>query len=279
MAILDVACVQMRSGKDVAANVEAVTTLIRSAAADGARLVATPEMTSLLDRAHGAVLAKSVSEEQDKAVAAFRGLASELNISLLIGSVPVRAAGDRCFNRSLLIDADGRVAARYDKIHMFDVQLNAGNIYRESDSFAPGERAVLGRLGETTIGLTICYDVRFPHLYRELAKAGASVIAVPAAFTRITGEAHWHVLLRARAIETGAFILAPAQGGRHEDGRETYGHSLVVDPWGEVIAEATGAEPGIIHARLDLDEVVAARARIPALLHDRPYAFGTETGS
>ncbi len=272
MSVLEVACVQMRSGTEIAANVEAASRLIREAAAGGARLIATPEMTTLLDRAPGAVFEKAQDEETDSGVAAFRRLAGELGVALLIGSVPLRAESGRCWNRSLLIGPDGAILARYDKIHMFDVQLNAGNVYRESDGFEPGDHAAVARITDAVVGLTVCYDVRFPHLYRELARGGAQIISVPAAFTRITGEAHWHVLLRARAIETGAFVVAPAQGGKHQDGRETYGHSLVVNPWGEIIAEADGTEPGVIHARLDLDEVAAARTRIPALQHDRPYA-------
>lgn len=272
MPSLATACVQMRSGMDVAANVEQATVLIREAAARGARLIATPEMTTLLDRTPGAVFAKSASEADDAALPVFRALAADLGATLLIGSIPVRVRDDMCANRSLLLGPDGSIVARYDKIHMFDVQLSAGNVYRESLSFQPGDRAVLAQVDEAALGLTVCYDLRFPHLFRDLAKAGAQIIAVPAAFTRITGEAHWHVLLRARAIETGAFILAPAQGGRHQDGRETYGHSLIIGPWGDILAEASGADPGVIMATLDLDEVAAARGRIPALSHDRDYA-------
>jgi predicted amidohydrolase len=270
MSRLNVACVQMRSGMEVNANVDAASALIRRAAGEGAELIATPEMTSLLDRKPGAVFAKSTTEAADPALAAFRALAAELKVWLLIGSLPIRADAARCANRSFLIGPDGAVAARYDKIHMFDVQLNAGNIYRESESFAAGGEAVLAATPKVKLGMTVCYDVRFPHLFRDLARSGAEVIAVPAAFTRITGEAHWHVLLRARAIETGSFIIAPAQCGKHADGRETYGHSLIVGPWGEVLAEA-GVEPGVIAASLDLAQVADARRKIPALEHDRPY--------
>lgn len=275
MTTVNVACVQMRSGVHPAANVDAASALIRQAAADGAQLIATPEMTSLLDRKPGAAFAKSTSEDRDVALAAFRALAADLKIWLLIGSLPIRADDikpddNKCVNRSFLISPAGVVVARYDKIHMFDVQLNAGNIYRESDSFASGAEGVVAETPLAKLGMTVCYDVRFPHLYRDLARAGAEIIAVPAAFTRITGEAHWHVLLRARAIETGSFVIAPAQAGKHEDGRETYGHSLIVGPWGEVLAEG-GVEPGIVSASLDLDEVKTARAKIPALTHDRAY--------
>lgn len=272
---LNVACIQMRSGVEVNANVDAASAMIRRAAGEGAELIATPEMTSLLDRKPGAVFAKSTTEAADAALAAFRALAAELKVWLLIGSLPIRADETRCANRSFLIGPEGAVAARYDKIHMFDVQLNAGNIYRESESFAAGDRAVLAATPKAKLGMTVCYDVRFPHLYRDLAKAGAEVIFVPAAFTRITGEAHWHILLRARAIETGSFIVAPAQGGKHADGRETYGHSLIVNPWGEILAEA-GVEPGIVAASLDLAQVAEARRKIPALEHDRAYRGVTQ---
>ena len=267
---LTVACIQMRSGLEVNPNIDAASALIRRAAEEGAELVATPEMTSLIDRKPGAVFAKSTTEAADPALAAFRDLASELNIWLLVGSLPIRVDQERCANRSFLIGPKGAIAARYDKIHMFDVQLNAGNIYRESAGFAAGSEAVVARTPKARVGLTVCYDVRFPQLYRDLARAGAELIFVPAAFTRITGEAHWHILLRARAIEAGSFIIAPAQCGKHADGRETYGHSLIIGPWGEVLAEA-GLEPGIISARLDLKEVEEARAKIPSLTHDRAY--------
>ena len=183
----------------------------------------------------------------------------------------IRAADGKCANRSFLIGPDGAVIAKYDKIHMFDVQLNAGNIYRESDSYAAGNAAILADLPAGRLGMTVCYDVRFPDLFRQLAVSGAKIIAVPAAFTRITGEAHWHILLRSRAIETGCYIIAPAQGGKHQDGRETYGHSLIIDPWGEILAEA-GTEPGVIAATLDLSKVDEVRGKIPSLRHVRPFA-------
>jgi predicted amidohydrolase len=272
MTKLNVACVQMRSGTEVAPNIKAASELIRRAAGEGAELIATPEMTSLLDRAPGSAWAKSTTEAADPALAAFRKLAGELKVWLLAGSIPVRAAEPKCANRSFLIGPDGEISARYDKIHMFDVQLNATNVYRESDSFASGGAAVLAETPKFRLGMTVCYDVRFPHLYRDLARAGAQIIAVPAAFTRITGEAHWHILLRSRAIETGSFVIAPAQGGRHQDGRETYGHSLIIGPWGDILAEG-GTEPGVISATLSLDEVEAARKKIPALQHDRAYTI------
>ena len=270
MPQINVACVQMRSGVDVARNIAAAEILIRQAAEEGAELIATPEMTTLLDRKPGAVWEKSTTEEGDPGLAGFRALAAELNVALLIGSIAIRVADGKCANRSFLIGPDGKITARYDKIHMFDVRLNASNIYRESDSFAAGSEAVIANLPGGQLGMTVCYDVRFPDLYRQLAWGGAKVIAVPAAFTRITGEAHWHVLLRSRAIETGCFIIAPAQGGKHEDGRETYGHSLIIDPWGEILAER-GVEPGVITATLDLEKVDEVRGKIPSLQHVRDF--------
>ena len=270
MSQIKVACVQMRSGTDVAANIADASALIHQAAGQGAELVATPEMTTLLDRKPGAVWDKSTTEDADPGLKAFTVLAKDLKITLLIGSLAVRAQGNKCANRSFLIGPDGQVVARYDKIHMFDVQLNAGNVYRESDSFAAGSEAVIANLPAGPLGMTVCYDVRFPDLYRQLAVGGAKIIAVPAAFTRITGEAHWHILLRSRAIETGCYIIAPAQGGKHQDGRETYGHSLIIDPWGEVLAEA-GIEPGVITATLDLAKVDDVRGKIPSLKHIRDF--------
>jgi predicted amidohydrolase len=214
------------------------------------------------------------SEDADAAVLGLRALAAELGVWLLIGSAIVRssAPGDaRAANRSLLIDPTGAIKARYDKLHVFDVDLANGETYRESASVRPGDAAVVADTPWGGLGLTICYDVRFPHLHRQLAQTGAAMIAVPAAFTRPTGEAHWEILLRARAIETGAFVLAPAQGGTHEDGRQTWGRSLIVGPWGEVIARADHDEPGVLHATLDLSAVDRARTSIPALRHDREF--------
>jgi predicted amidohydrolase len=275
MTQLKVACVTMRSGVEVEPNIQAATKLIREAAAGGAQLIATPEMTSLLDRKAGAVYAKSTDEGADPALAAFRALAEELGVWLLAGSLPIRAEPPKCANRSFLIAPTGEIGARYDKIHMFDVQLNATNIYRESDSFAAGVQGVVAQLPGAKLGMTVCYDVRFPELYRQLARAGAEILAVPAAFTRITGEAHWHILLRARAIETGCFVIAPAQGGKHEDGRETFGHSLIIDPWGAIIAEG-GTEPGVISATLDLTKVAETRGKIPSLSAGMPFGIFTE---
>ena len=269
-AKIKTACVQMRSGVDVAGNIAAASALIREAAGQGAELIATPEMTTLLDRKPGAAWEKSTTEDADPGLKAFCALAAQLEVTLLIGSIAIRVADGKCANRSFLIGPDGKVLARYDKIHMFDVQLNAGNVYRESDSFVAGSEAVIANLPAGQLGMTVCYDVRFPDLYRQLAWGGAKIISVPAAFTRITGEAHWHILLRSRAIETGCFIIAPAQGGKHEDGRETFGHSLIIDPWGEILAEGV-VDPGVISATLDLAKVDEVRGKIPSLKHVRNF--------
>ncbi|RCL88402.1 carbon-nitrogen hydrolase family protein [Hyphomonas sp.] len=274
MSKVRVACVQMRSGVEIAPNIVAASDLIRDAAGQGAQLVTTPEMTNLLDIRPGKARPKIVPEADDQTLGAMRGLAAELGIWMLIGSIAVTLAGeDRLANRSVLIAPDGSVRARYDKIHMFDVEVGDGQSYRESRAYRPGERAVLAETEFGKLGMTICYDVRFPHLYRKLAQAGAGILTIPAAFTRVTGKAHWHVLVRARAIETGSFVIAPAQGGKHEDGRETFGHSLIVSPWGEVLAEKADAEPGVILADLDLDDVAKARRRIPSLGNDQDIRF------
>tara|TARA_R100001244_G_scaffold97274_1_gene72887 strand:- start:417 stop:1247 length:831 start_codon:yes stop_codon:yes gene_type:complete len=274
MSKVRVACVQMRSGVEIAPNIVAASDLIRDAAGQGAQLVATPEMTNLLDIRPGKARPKIAPEADDQTLGAMRGLAAELGIWMLIGSIAVTLAGeDRLANRSVLIAPDGSVRARYDKIHMFDVEVGDGQSYRESRAYRPGERAVLAETEFGKLGMTICYDVRFPHLYRKLAQAGAGILTIPAAFTRVTGKAHWHVLVRARAIETGSFVIAPAQGGKHEDGHETFGHSLIVSPWGEVLAEKADAEPGVILADLDLDAVAKARRRIPSLGNDQDIRF------
>lgn len=266
------ACLQMRSGISVLPNIEIASSQIREAASKGAQLVATPEMTNLLDIRRGVEKERPVVEAEDPSLAAFRSLAGELGIWLLIGSLAIALEDERRkTNRSFLIAPSGDIAARYDKINMFDVTLGDGQTYRESDAYRPGQEAVLARTAIGAIGLTICYDLRFPQLYRALAQSGAEILTCPAAFTRVTGEAHWHALLRARAIETGAYILAPAQGGKHQDGRETYGHALIISPWGEILAEADHADPCVIYADLDLGEVTKARRRIPSLASDRPF--------
>lgn len=272
---LDVALIQTRTPATAAAGLAHVEPLIRQAAAGGAKLILTPEGTNFLEQRRGLRDAALSTEDADVAVLGLRALANELGVWLLIGSVIVRSdtpGDDRAANRSLLVDPTGAVMARYDKLHVFDVDLPGGETYRESASVRPGVGATVAETPWGRLGLSICYDVRFPQLYRALAKAGASMIAVPAAFTRPTGEAHWETLLRARAIETGAFVLAPAQGGTHEDGRRTWGRSTVVGPWGEIVAKLDHDEPGVLHAVLDLRAVETARASVPALRHDRDFA-------
>jgi deaminated glutathione amidase len=265
-----VGLVQMRSGRVPARNLESAAALIREAKSAGADYVLTPEMTNILENSRESLFAAIVPEEKDPSLAAFRTLARELGLYLHIGSLAIEVLPEKAMNRSFLIDPKGEIVARYDKIHMFDVDLAGGESYRESHSYRSGELAVAADLPWGRIGLTICYDLRFPALYRALAEAGASFIAIPAAFTQQTGEAHWHILTRARAIENGCFIFAAAQGGRHEHGRETFGHSIVVDPWGRVIAEG-GSEPGVIMADIDPSLVATVRARIPSLQHGRRF--------
>lgn len=264
------ACVQMCSGIDPARNVEAALALIAQAAKGGAHFIATPEMTTAVDRNGDRLSALLPEGESLEQIDAFSGAAVEHGIWLLIGSIPVRRAGGKLANRSFLFGPDGAVAARYDKIHMFDVSLSDGENWKESRIYEPGGEAVAVQTPLASIGLTICYDLRFPRLYRALAQAGAEVICVPAAFTKQTGRAHWKTLLTARAIECGAFIVAPAQGGLHEDGRETFGHSLVISPWGDILTEARGDEPGVILADIDVRRVQTARRQIPSLSLDAP---------
>ena len=264
------ALVAMRSGVSPAANLDAAVALIKEAAGAGADYVQTPEVTNVMDVRRERLLDTVVAEEKDASLAGFRELARQLGIYVHIGSLAVKVSPERAGNRSFLIDRDGEIVARYTKIHMFDVDLANGESYRESRTFRPGEIAVAADLPWGRLGLTICYDLRFPALYRALAEAGASFLAIPSAFTRQTGEAHWHVLIRARAIENGCFILAAAQGGLHENKRETFGHSLIVDPWGRILAEG-GTEPGIVMATVDPAEVARARARIPSLQHGRRF--------
>ncbi|GLK79474.1 carbon-nitrogen hydrolase family protein [Methylopila turkensis] len=268
-----VACAQMRSGKDVMANVDAAARLIGEAADGGAQYVQTPEMTNILVRSRDELFAQIVPEGACPTLTALQEVARALKVFVHIGSLAVRLDGDRAANRSFVIDPEGEVVARYDKIHMFDVDLANGESWRESQTYRPGESAVGVDLPWGRLGLTICYDVRFPTLHRALAENGAEVLAGPAAFTKQTGEAHWHVLLRSRAIETGSFVIAAAQGGRHEDGRDTYGHSLIVDPWGKILAEIDGAEPGVTLAEIDLSEAAAARRKIPALENGRRFSL------
>ena len=269
-ATFKAAMIQMQSGLTPAANVDAAVKLIGEAKSGGADYVQTPEMTNIMEVSRERLFAAVVDEESDAGLAMFRELARALGIFVHAGSLAIRVSPDKAANRSFLINPRGEVVGRYDKIHMFDVDLANGESYRESRNYRAGEIAVVNDLPWGRLGLTVCYDLRFPALYRALAEAGASFLAIPSAFTQQTGEAHWHVLNRARAIENGAFVLAAAQGGRHENGRETFGHSLVVDPWGRILAEG-GSEPGVILARIDAAEVSAARAKIPSLQHGRRF--------
>jgi predicted amidohydrolase len=267
---LKVGLVQMRSGVDPQANLATALAAIEEAARAGAAYVLTPEMTNIMEIERDRLFATIADEELDPTLAAMRQAARKLSIYIHIGSLAVKASPEKAANRSFLIDRGGDVVARYDKIHMFDVDLANGESYRESRNYRAGELAVVADLPWGRLGVTVCYDLRFPALYRALAEAGASFLSIPAAFTRQTGEAHWHVLLRARAIENGCFVFAAAQGGKHENGRETFGHSLVVDPWGKILAEG-GTEPGVILADVDPAQVTAARSRIPSLLHGRRF--------
>jgi len=265
-----VGLVQMRSGVDPRVNLATALSAIEEAACAGAAYVLTPEMTNIMEVKRDRLFAAIAEEETDPTLAALRDAARKHAIYVHIGSLAVKASPDKAANRSFLIDRRGEVIARYDKIHMFDVDLANGESYRESRNYRPGDLAVVADLPWGRLGVTVCYDLRFPALYRALAEAGASFFSIPSAFTRQTGEAHWHVLIRARAIENGAFVFAAAQGGKHENGRETFGHSLVVDPWGGILAEG-GTEPGLILADIDPAQVAVARSRIPSLHHGRRF--------
>jgi predicted amidohydrolase len=271
-----VGLVQMRSGLAPAVNLDAAARLIAQAKDEGAEYILTPEMTNIMEVKRERLFATIVPEENDASLATLRELARKLGVYLHVGSLAIKLSSERAVNRSFLIDRSGEIAARYDKIHMFDVDLANGESYRESRNYRPGEIAITADLPWGRLGLTICYDLRFPALYRALAEAGSTFLAIPSAFTLQTGEAHWHVLVRARAIETGSFVFAAAQGGRHENGRETYGHSLVVDPWGRILGEG-GTEPGVVLAKIDPAEVAAARARIPSLQHGRRFEVASPT--
>lgn len=266
-----VAAIQMRSGIDIDANLAAADTLIRRAASAGATLIATPEMTHLLQRSPKRLFAAIQPEDSDKGVAFFSALAAELSIDLLIGSLAIKAGEGRAVNRSFLFGPDGAIKACYDKIHLFDVTISRAETYKESHVYDRGARAVTAPVQDMKLGLSVCYDVRFAGLYSAYARAGADIIAVPAAFTQPTGAAHWETLLRSRAIETGSFIIAPAQGGHHEDGRATWGHSLIIGPWGDIRAQIDGDEPGIISAVIDAEDVAMARRKIPAWQHAPDY--------
>jgi len=269
-AMFRAALVQMCAGRSVTRNVADALSLIAEAAAQKAGYIQTPECTTLMEVDPDRLMAETKPETDNEALAAFCAAASDRNIWLHIGSMAVKVGERRLANRSYLIAPNGEISARYDKIHMFDVDLGNGEVYSESVNYQAGSQAIVAPLPWGPLGLTICYDLRFPALHRTLAKAGALFIASPAAFTRITGEAHWHTLLRARAIETETFVFAAAQGGRHENGRETFGHSLIISPWGEVLAEA-GTEPGVVTADIDIRRIDEVRSKIPSLTHDRAF--------
>jgi len=265
------ACLQLTSEREVEPNIAAVRDLARRARDRGADLIMTPEVTDMLEPRRDAMLAKARPEPEHAMLAAAREIARETGAWFLLGSAVVKLPDDpRVANRSFLIAPDGGIAARYDKIHMFDVDLDGGESYRESRSYRPGQAAVLAGLPWGKLGMTICYDLRFPDLYRALAVAGAGFLSIPSAFTVPTGRAHWHVLIRARAIESFCFVFAPAQSGEHANGRKTYGHSLIVAPWGEILAEAEDG-PGVITATIDPARIAEARRAVPSLAHDRPF--------
>lgn len=269
-ATFKAALIQMRTGVTPSVNLDEAARMISEAKAAGANYVQTPEMTNIMDVNRERFFATIQDEDADKSLAGFRELARKLGIFVHVGSLAIKVAPEKAANRGFLINPKGDIAARYDKIHMFDVDLDGGESYRESRNYRPGEIAINADLPWGRLGVTICYDLRFPALYRALAEAGATMLAIPSAFTKQTGEAHWHVLMRARAIENGCFVLAAAQAGKHENGRETFGHSIIVDPWGRVLAEG-GAEPSIVMAEINPALVAEARSRMPSLQHGRRF--------
>jgi len=276
MTTLKVGCIQLNAGADVAANLDAATRAVREAATQGAQLICLPEYCVLLDGSGRVMRDGSPPEEGHPALPAFAALARETNAWILVGSLTVRLPDDRMANRSYLVSATGEIAARYDKIHMFDCTLPNGKVIRESSAYQPGSHAVLAATPWGPLGMTICYDLRFPQLYRALAQAGATMLAVPSSFQRETGPAHWHTLLRTRAIENAAWVIAPAMCGDHANGRSTYGHTLIIDPWGKIVAELED-QPGVLVADIDLQQATKVRGMLPALDHDR--AFEVVTGA
>lgn len=265
------ACVQNTATRDIAANVDRVCAQIDEAVSAGADFIALPETVGLIEPVNAQIPAATFSEAEDIGLAAFRSKAREHGVTVLVGSQLILEDG-KIFNRSFLLDTSGEILARYNKLHMFDIELKNGESYRESDAIAPGDKAVIVETALGKLGLSICYDLRFAALYHCLAQAGAEFITIPAAFTQTTGQAHWHTLVRARAIETGAFIIAPNQCGHHCDKRYSYGHSLIIDPWGEILADG-GSEPGVIYADIDLEQVKKVRSRIPSLKNERPFTL------
>jgi deaminated glutathione amidase len=275
MGVFKAAAIQMRSGTDVGANVVAFEALVREAAGKGAAYVQSPEMTGALMRDKAALIASLKPQAEDRVAAKAAALAAELGIHIHVGSTAIALPGGKVANRAFLFGRDGALIATYDKIHMFDVDLDKGESWRESATYEPGATAAIAELPFARLGFAVCYDLRFPQLFRAEALAGAEVLTVPAAFTRQTGEAHWHVLLKARAIENGAWVIAAAQGGLHEDGRETFGHSLVIDPWGRIVAEADHDEPAVVMAEIDTQASADARRKIPNLRNAREFAVTT----
>lgn len=270
MPAFKAACVQLNSGNDLQANLHSIADAVGAAAQQGAQLVMLPEYAALLDGSGRVMRENSFPEDSHPALDACRGLARKHALHLLVGSLTIRVDEERMANRSFLLAPDGNTVASYDKIHMFDVTLPSGKVIRESSAYQPGDRAVTAETPWGTLGMTVCYDLRFPHLFRALAKAGAYFLAVPSSFQRETGVAHWHSLLRARAIENLAYVFAPAMCGEHPGNRSTYGHSLIIDPWGRIVAEL-GTEPGICYAEINADEVLRVRGMLPALTHDRQF--------
>ncbi|HSC93415.1 MAG TPA: carbon-nitrogen hydrolase family protein [Burkholderiales bacterium] len=266
-----IACLQTNSGNDLAANLAALVALARQAAGGGVRFIFSPEYALMMDGSGRTMRENALAASGEPALSALTALSRELRVWHLVGSLTLKSDDGRLFNRSILISDRGEVVATYDKIHMFDATLPSGTVIRESSAYRPGERAVVAATPWGALGMTVCYDLRFPHLYRALAQGGAIMLAVPSSFQRETGGAHWHTLLRARAIENGCFVIAAAMCGDHPGKRMTYGHSLVVDPWGEVLAEGSEA-PEVVYADLDLARVGEVRSLLPSLTHDRPYA-------
>ncbi len=266
-----IACLQMQTGNDLQANLSAVRDAAREAAGNGAQFVLTPEYVLMMDGSGRVMRERALDADGAPALSELRSLAAHLKVWLLAGSLTVRADDGRIWNRSFLLSDEGAVVAAYDKIHMFDVTLPDGRTIRESSAYRPGDRAVIADTPWGRLGLTVCYDLRFPGLYRSLALAGAQFITIPSSFQRQTGKFHWHTLVRARAIENGCFIIAPAMCGEHAGNRQSYGHTLVVDPWGEVLADG-GESPGIVYAEIDPAAVARARGMIPSIEHDRPFS-------
>lgn len=264
--------IQLNSGNEVSPNIDTIEAYIRQAHAGGATFVSTPETSHLMEMNREAVLSKAQYEDDDEGVKRFASLAKELSLWLHIGSLIIKIGKEKLANRAFLFSPEGEIAARYDKLHLFDVDLPNGETYRESRLYQAGSKAVVAETPFGTLGFSICYDLRFPYLFRDLADRGAGILLIPAAFTQKTGEAHWHTLMKARAVETGCFVVAAAQTGIHATGRSTYGHSLVIDPWGEVLADA-GTETGVTLVDIDLAKIEQTRVIMPSLKHTRTYEF------